>query len=111
MDPEEFKLHFAELSAEYGSHLPAKLAELESLWHCLENGAASPDQVGGLKRELHTLVGTAKTMGFPAITDAAKAAQACLTSILGRGGTPDPAGREEFGRLFSELVAVVERSA
>jgi chemotaxis protein histidine kinase CheA len=103
MSTDAFKPYFAELSADYRRQLPAKLAELENLWDNLANGMASSDRMSDLQRELHTLVGTAQTMGLQAVTDAARAAEICLESFLAHGAMPDSTGQNEFCRLLAEL--------
>jgi chemotaxis protein histidine kinase CheA len=103
MSTDAFKLYFAELCADYRRQLPVKLAKLEKLWDCAANGIASPDRMSELQRDLHTLVGTAQTMGLPATTDAARAAETCLASFLARSKVPDPAGQKEFSRLLAKL--------
>jgi chemotaxis protein histidine kinase CheA len=103
MSGDAFDLFVAELAADYLRELPAKLGELENLWDRLANGRASDEQIGALKYELHTLVGTAQTMGLAAVTDTARAAETCLASFLDHGALPDRVGQEEFGRLLAEL--------
>ena len=103
MNRDAAKLFFAELAADYRRELPAILAQVESLWDRLADNVASSEQIAELQHELHTLVGTAQTMGLPAVTDAARAAETCLASLLERGAAPDRALKKEFSRLLAEL--------
>ncbi len=100
---EAFKQYFAELSADYRLQLPAQISALEMLWNDVTGGTASSDQIAKLQRELHTLVGTAQTMGMPKVTEAARAAETCLESLCPNGVLSDRAGLEELGRLLAAL--------
>jgi HPt (histidine-containing phosphotransfer) domain-containing protein len=80
------------LVAEYQRELPQKLAHLEAL--------LAAGRVATLKRELHTLAGSAGTFGLPRLGQAAGAAEAYLASC---GASLDGAQRTELGRLLALL--------
>ena len=108
MTSEAFKRHFEKASADYRRRLPSKLAELDSLWSALTSGSLLPANVVNLQRELHTLAGTAQTMGFPAVTDAARAAESFLEQYAARGVLPGPAEQGEFRTLLDALKRASE---
>jgi chemotaxis protein histidine kinase CheA len=101
MATEAFRQALLELSAEYRSALPAKMAELEAQWR---DGA--PGSVETLRRGLHTLAGSAKTFGLAEVTDAARAAEQFLDPFCERGTPPEAAARAEFEGLFEALKRV-----
>ena len=103
MSTEDFKRYFAECSAEYRRELPAKLAALEELWHRVTSAHAPSESMQQLQRDLHTLVGTAQTMGFPAVTAAARVAETYLISLSVDVATQDADARETFARLLDDL--------
>lgn len=103
MTSHAFKRYFEELSADYRRRLPDKLAELDRLWDALISDALMPARIVDLKRELHTLVGTAQTMGLPAVTDAARAAESFLEPFFAQGVVPGPAERAQFRQLLDAL--------
>jgi len=89
------------LVAEYRRELPQKLAHLDAL--------LAEARLARLKRELHTLAGSAGTFGMPRLGEAALAAEAYLDSC---GSRVDDAQRAELGRLLAllrEASATIER--
>jgi HPt (histidine-containing phosphotransfer) domain-containing protein len=102
--PEEaFRKEIAAITAEYRSRLPATLAELEGIWRALAGGAATAEQVTDLRLRLHTIAGTARTMGVPGVSEAAAAAEAFLEPHAKRGKLPPPAEHEQFAKLLAAL--------
>lgn len=98
MTSEAFNSLFAEISAEYRRGLPEKFAEIDglcSVW--------TTDNLVKLQRELHTLVGTGKTMGLPAVTDAARAAETFLEPYFAEHKAPPAAELAKFSRLLDAL--------
>lgn len=74
------------LAAEYRDKLPARLAEMERLWGASESDAAA---LVTLRRELHTLAGSATTFGLPALTAAARAVEHRLDPVVDQGAALD----------------------
>ena len=83
------RAQFDALLAEYRANLPQKLAQMEELF--------LSGRIAELRRELHTLGGSAGTFGVPEVGDAARAAEECLVE------DPDAAQRNEFGNRFARL--------
>jgi len=83
------RAEFDAIIAEYHATLPQKIEHLERL---LKNGA-----IAELRRELHTLAGSAGTFGLPRVGAAAQAAENFLAGEL------DPARRVELERLLGAL--------
>jgi HPt (histidine-containing phosphotransfer) domain-containing protein len=108
MTSEAFKRHFEKASADYRRRLPSKLAELDTLWDALTSGSVLPAKMVSLQRELHTLAGTAQTMGFPAVTHAARAAESFLEQYAVLGALPGPAAQSEFRTLLDALKRAAE---
>jgi len=104
MSSDAFKRHFEKASAEYLRRLPHKLTELERLWEDVTTGAGSASSLLSLQRELHTLAGTAQTMGAPAVTDAARAAESFLEPFVAGGTVPPAAEHTAFGQLLAALT-------
>ena len=103
MTSETFKRHFEKVSADYRRRLPQKLAELDSLWSSVMAGALPPERILDVQHELHTLAGTAETLGVPAVTSAARAAESFLDPFLARNETPGPAAQADFRQLLQAL--------
>ena len=103
MTAEAFKRQFDALSAEYRSSLPRKFSELDALWRDLCSGAARPDRLADLQRELHTLAGAAKTLGVAGVSEAAAAAEAFLEPYCARRKALPAARQAEFLRLLDAL--------
>src|SRR5262249_18394955 len=103
MHSEAFRRQFEMLSAEYRRGLPMKFAELERLWRFFLEGRSSTPGMTELRRELHTLAGTAKTMGVPAVTDAARVAEEFLASRTEGNEAMSIADQEKFQSLLDAL--------
>lgn len=100
-EEDDFARELAELGAAYRTGLAAKLAHLEALRGGLESGRLPAERVGELQRELHSIAGSAKTFGLPAVTDAARAGERFLDSCSGAG-----LGQAEHERLRQLLAAL-----
>lgn len=83
------RAQFDAVLAQYRRDLPAKIADMESLW--------SAQRIPELRRALHTLGGSAGTFGLPEVGDAARAAEDCLVD------DPDVVQRNAFGNAFARL--------
>jgi HPt (histidine-containing phosphotransfer) domain-containing protein len=73
----------AGLRAEYRASLPPRLARIDALVAALAAGSATAAQRRELERELHAIAGSGKTFGLPAVSAAAKAAEALLEGPAG----------------------------
>src|SRR5512140_2013182 len=103
MTSEAFKRQFEALSADYRRRLPEKFAKLDNLWHALKSGSLAPARLVDLQRELHSLVGTAKTLGVPAVTESARIAESFIEPFSAQGMIPGAAEQIEFERLLDAL--------
>lgn len=103
MSSDAFKQYLAKLSAEYRSGLPGKLAEIDALGQAVIGGGANMELLADLQRKLHTLAGSAKTFGFPAVSTAARAAENFLDPICDSGAMPGDAERGSLGTLLDAL--------
>ena len=92
-----------ELRAEYRAELPGRFARLQAL--LAEVAAGAPLQRRkDLLRELHSLAGSGKTFGIPALSEAARAAESFLEPLCAEGAA---SSREDWARL-QELVAALQ---
>lgn len=97
MSKEAIRQALAALSAEYRAGLAPRLQEIDALWLAAQSGEQAPL---ALRRELHSIAGSAATFGLPELTVAARAAEHYLDDCCD-GGTPMPAqARPEFERLL-----------
>jgi hypothetical protein len=83
------RAQFDALLAGYRRDLPAKIAELETLW--------SAGRIAELRRALQGLRGSAGRFGLPEVGEAARAAEDCLVD------DPGVVQRNAFGNAFSRL--------
>ena len=102
MSIEAFRQQLETLAADYRRTLPRKLDEIELLWRELAAGAGSA-RLKELERALHTLAGTAKTMGAPGVSEAAAAAESFIAPYGRRGKLPPVAQRDRFEKLLQAL--------
>jgi len=104
-EADKFAAELGALTAEYRAKLALRLAALDVLAMELAVGQAHADGLNDLRRELHTIAGSAKTFGLPAVTDAARAAERFLDPWCDARRTPAPA---EWATLNTLLAALRE---
>lgn len=97
----------AEAGAEYRRALPGKLAEIEVLWLAKVEGTLSAEKFEELQRLVHTIAGSARTLGLPAVSEAARTLEAAISS------SDDPVGSMPADRVerTRKLVEALKRSA
>ena len=74
-----FEATLRALAANYAAELPGKLDEIASMLRCACRDGADAAGVQVLHRQLHNLNGSAKTFGFPAVSDAARQLEHALS--------------------------------
>ncbi len=104
---EEFRRGLDAIIAEYQKSLPQRFAEIERLVHALAGDATAHSCLADLKRELHSLAGSGKTFGLPAVSESAAAAESFLEPFCEQGTIP---GLSEWAR-FEPLFDALKRSA
>jgi HPt (histidine-containing phosphotransfer) domain-containing protein len=109
MTSEAFKQVLEELGAEFRDSLPVRLSEVQQVWSVVAAGPESAVPPMELLRFLHSLAGSAKTFGLPAVTDAAKAAENFLEPFCTQCNSMSAMQREEFERLLAALKQSVPR--
>jgi HPt (histidine-containing phosphotransfer) domain-containing protein len=96
---------FDELRGEYRKSMPAKLDRIEALWELILKGMSDDTRLVQLKKELHTIAGSAGTFGLPQVGNAARAAEDCLGEAADATGLGETQ-RSEFVRLLGNLKSV-----
>ena len=93
---------FQKLRAEYRGSLPAKLRRLRSLWQRIDCEEPDPDALEILKREIHTMAGSAGSFGLPVVS---KAAAACEDALEGLkpGSRPGAKRSAKFTAQLAKL--------
>jgi len=100
---EDFRRHLDALGADYRACLPAKVAAIRSLWRHSMSGVGAPEGLTELKRELHTLAGSARTFGVADVGELARAAESLLDACCERGTPPDAGSVTELARLIDAI--------
>ena len=93
---------FQKLRVEFRGSLPAKLTRLRSLWARVACEAPDADALEILRRELHTMAGSAGSFGLPQVSKAAAAAEAALEGLK-EGSRPGAKRVKKFGALLDKL--------
>jgi len=102
-DADDLATALAELAAEYRSNLTPRLDALEALHAELAAGQGDAGRIQDLRRELHTIAGSAKTFGLPAVTDAARAGERFLDPFCDAGKALATAEWAELKTLLEAL--------
>jgi len=95
---------FEALRVEYRQSMPAKLDRIEALWELILKGMQDDTRLAQLKKELHTIAGSAGTFGLPEVGNAARAAEECLGEATDAAGLNE-AQRSGFVRFLGDLKA------
>jgi len=77
-DADELAAELARLSAEYRVTLARRLDALDAILVALSAEQAGADQLQELRRVLHSIAGSARTFGLPAVSEAARAGEALI---------------------------------
>src|SRR4051812_32638624 len=91
VDTEELKRKLGKMRASYRANAPAKVMEIEALWQRVLEGDTDVAVRGELVMAVHTLVGSAPTLGCEALGAAAAELEAAIRKAFERDG-PLPAG-------------------
>jgi chemotaxis protein histidine kinase CheA len=93
---------FQKLRTEFRGSLPAKLRRLRSLWERIDCEEPDADALEMLKRELHTMAGSAGSFGLPQVSKAAAAAEDALDGLK-EGSRPGAKRAAKFVTLLDKL--------
>ena len=93
---------FQKLRTEFRGSLPAKLKRLRSLWERIDCEEPDADALEILKREVHTMAGSAGSFGLPQVSKAAAAAEAALDGLKA-GSRPGAKRSAKFRVLLDKL--------
>jgi len=93
---------FQKLRTEFRGSLPAKLKRLRSLWERIDCEEPDVDALEILKRELHTMAGSAGSFGLPQVSKAAAAAEEALEGLK-EGSRPGAKRAAKFLPLLDKL--------
>jgi two-component system, OmpR family, response regulator len=92
-----------EMDADYRRKLPARLDRIEIEQRDLAAGTAPASGLRDLHRELRSIAGSAKMFGLPAVSEAARAAEAFLEPFDAGGNTPAAGEWAAFKLLLERL--------
>jgi len=93
---------FQKLRTEFRGSLPAKLRRLRSLWERIDCEEPDADALEMLKRELHTMAGSAGSFGLPQVSKAAAAAEDALDGLK-ESSRPGAKRAAKFVTLLDKL--------
>lgn len=101
--PQEFQDFIGQQRADYRRVLPDKVAEIQAVWQVADRGGVP--QLLALERLAHTLAGTAGTLGFPAVGQAAKALELLLPENETATAPLTPAQQSDIAQAVAALQA------
>ena len=93
--------------SDYARALPEKMTQVHALWRAVTSGGEAPP-LTELERLVHTLAGTAGTLGFHEVGRAAKALELLLQQVGPAGPAGPalaPAQRSAIGLTIAALQA------
>jgi len=104
-DAENLAAELARLSAEYRVTLARRLDALDAIAVALSANRAGAEELRELHRALHSISGSARTFGLPAVSEAARAGEALLDPWCDGRVTPQA---EDWAALTDILSALRE---
>ncbi|MBI3221733.1 MAG: diguanylate cyclase [Nitrosomonadales bacterium] len=102
-DPQALQAKLKVLSDAYAAQLPAKLEQIELSWHAIPLVGWDEEGFQALHRMVHSLTGSGKTFGFPALSDAARNLEACLKLHAQARSALSAAQRDQVQGLLVKL--------
>jgi diguanylate cyclase (GGDEF)-like protein len=96
------------LAANYAAELPAKLAEIASMFRAACEGGPDAASLQLLHRQVHSLNGSAKTFGFPVVSDAARKFELALVPYFTSPASLDRVAAADLRVLLDALHAAGE---
>jgi len=106
-DQTELLAKLKALSDDYAAQLPDKLAQIETHWEQLSKLDWDEQGFQLLHRMVHSLTGSGKTFGFPALSDAARNLEAFLKQIAESEAVPN----EEQSKQIHSMISVLHQVA
>lgn len=103
-DKEELQQALHALAVHYAAELPGKIAEIESGMEALLGNKTDVAGTRLLHRQLHSLHGSAKTFGFPAVSEVARELEMMVAGLAGTT-LPDGNGAKRGAELLAKLLA------
>ena len=99
-----FALFLEAQRTEYGTLLPERLAQINSLWHEVLNDEAPAQALVCLERCVHTVAGSSGTFGFAALGDAARVLELALGPLLNAPHALTPTAKVEINQVVEALM-------
>src|SRR5258706_6173994 len=104
-DNSRFEATLRALAANYAAELPAKLAEIASMFRLACEGGVDATGLQLLHRQVHSLNGSAKTFGFPVVSDAAHKFELALVPYFTSPSSLDRTAASQLLDLLDALLA------
>src|SRR5258706_2077698 len=104
-DNSRFEATLRALAANYAAELPAKLAEIASMFRLACEGGVDATGLQLLHRQVHSLNGSAKTFGFPVVSDAARKFELALVPYFTSPSSLDRTAASQLLDLLDALLA------
>src|SRR5258706_6888123 len=104
-DNSRFEATLRALAANYAAELPAKLAEIASMFRLACEGGVDATGLQLLHRQVHSLNGSAKTFGFPVVSDAARKFELALVPSFPSPSSLDRTAASQLLDLLDALLA------
>lgn len=105
MSSENYEAELANLRAEYAAELPGRLAEIDRLWHALEDGPWSLESLKQLHLQVHRLAGAGTTFGYAEMSRTARDLEKLMLDWLSETERPDVAALREASAQLETLIA------
>jgi len=102
-DREALARLLAEAASEFRRTLPDRLAEIEVLWLANIKGTLPGEKFEALQRLVHTIAGSARTFGLPAVSEAARVLEVAISSSDGSAGSMPADGVARVRKLVEVL--------
>jgi HPt (histidine-containing phosphotransfer) domain-containing protein len=87
----------------YIASLPAKLDEIDRAWVALTDRQWSEEAGRDLHRAVHSIAGSARVFGLPAVGEAARAVEHALEPLLANTTRPGDADLQAVARVIRQL--------
>ena len=103
MNQEEMKRRLGLMHAAYLAKAPEKISHVEALWLTVRNGGPGDSTPEELVLAVHTLAGSAPTLGCEALGVAARELEIALRNVFAGEGTLSSVDKAKIDRLVERL--------
>jgi len=105
--PDVVQQQFLELRRHFAEKFPQRADSIDEAWKKASESAWDRQAFRELHRSVHGLTGSGTTFGYPAVSEAARAAEGVMNAVAERKNPPTDEWRRQIGSYVANLTGVL----